>query len=238
MKKTILLCALLSTMLSASPAYDGSMTFKNADGSSFAGKLKGTPWFHFVVDTNDKISVFNQSSGDYEYADYDNSGSKPKLVPSGVKSGSTSGSHGVITSAQLSSAWNAANAANPAAQAQVALASMIQGQWYEVRDPIASAGSPAQLFSIFLDSGITGMEVQRILPSQSGVKNDLVHLDNQKLVNTTTSGSNARTYQTFSQESGYIEVSHYSQDATGIHLDYISRWYASQADATAYYNTL
>jgi len=209
MKKIITLLGLLSAMLYASPAYDGSMTFENSDGSTFTGKLKGSPWFHFVVDTNDKISVFNTSSGDFEYADFDNTGGNPTLVASGVMSGAAAGSHGTITSAQLSSAWQAANAANPAAQAQSALTTMIQGQWYEVRDPVPAAGAPAQLFSAFLDNGITGLEIQKMLPNTGPLKNDLVHLDGQKLVNDTASGNTFRIYQTFSQQSGYIEVKNY-----------------------------
>jgi hypothetical protein len=238
MKKIITLLGFLSAMLYASPAYDGSMAFKNSDGSSFTGKLKGTPWFHFVVDANDKISVFNTSSGDYEYADFDNTGAHPMLVASGVKSGTTSGTHGTITSAQLSSVWQAANAANPAAQAQATLITMIQGQWYEVRDPVPAAGALAQLFSAFLDNNITGLEIQKLLPNSGPMKHDLVHLDGQKLVNDVASGNVFRIYQTFSQQSGYIEVKNYSQDANGIQLTYTSRWYANQTDATTYYNTL
>jgi len=236
MKKTITLLGLLSAMLYASPAYDGSMTFVNSDGSTFTGKLKGSPWFHFIVDTNDKISVYNKTSGNYEYADYDNV--NKKLVLSGVVSGTDPGTHGAISATDLSSAWQAANAADPAAQAQSALATMIQGQWYEVRAPVPTVGTPAQLFSIFLDNGITGLEIQAILPNAGPMKNDLVHLDGQKLVSDTASGNTFRVYQTFSQQSGYIEVKNYTQDANGIQLIYTSRWYANQTDATTYYNTL
>ena len=223
-------------MLYASPAYDGAMIFENSDGSTFTGKLKGSPWFHFVVDTNDKISILNKTSGNYEYADYDNANNK--LILSGVVSGTAAGVHGAISAADLSSAWQTANAANPAAQAQTVLITMIQGQWYEVRDPVPAAGAPAQLFSAYLDNGITGLEIQQTLPNTGPMKNDLVHLDGQKLVNDTASGNAFRIYQTFSQQSGYIEVKNYSQDANGIQLNYTSRWYANQTDATNYYNTL
>ena len=107
-----LIALFVSTLtLFATMAFNGDITFKNGDNTTFSGKLIGDPLFHYVKTTSGDVVIFNKGSGNFEYANFDNSGSKPKLVPSNVKVGD-SGVHDNITDAQLQQVLQAAHSAN------------------------------------------------------------------------------------------------------------------------------
>lgn len=235
MKKILALLTTAGIIVFAGPAFKGDTTFSNADNSTFQGHLNGDPWFRYITDNTGNIILFNKTSNNYEYADIDNTGTSPKLVASGTKAGTLSTLRsGNPTASQLSSIWAASRAAIASAQLQI----IIPGQWYEVRGPVPVMSPQAQMFSVYLDNGITGIEIQQLLPNQGAMKNDPVHLDGQKLINDSASTANSSTYYTFVQKVGYLEIKVYNEDTTGTQIVYAGRWYSNQADATAYYNTL
>lgn len=88
MKKIINIGGLLiviSTGVYAVSAYPGDITFKQHDGSTFTGKLKGDEWFHWIEDTQKHIIVFNRTTRNYEFAKLvEHNGVYVNLTPSGI----------------------------------------------------------------------------------------------------------------------------------------------------------
>jgi len=211
----------------AAPAFEGSQTLTNGDGSTFTARLQGDPWFHYVQDSNGRIIVYDTGSGNYEFADYDTSGTRPRLRSSGVKAGTSPGSHGVISPAQL----QAARAAARSSINQATLSALLGGQvWYSVEH-----GTVTTLYKVSFN-GTFSMKWERIKPDANPpIKTDTVHLSGQTLVNDSV---NHLYYYTFAQRAGYLDVAIYQQigGSTPTQTD-MTRWYPNQADALAYYNT-
>ena len=66
-------------------AYPGDITFKQHDGSTFTGKLKGDEWFHWIEDSKEHIIVFNRATRNYEFAKLiEYNGVDVDLSPSGI----------------------------------------------------------------------------------------------------------------------------------------------------------
>ena len=86
MVKIILFLSMITWLYSV-PAYQGSIKFKQNDGSTFSGKLKGDEWFNWVEDEQGDIIKYNKKSKNYEYAVVKESNGKLDLVPSNVKVG-------------------------------------------------------------------------------------------------------------------------------------------------------
>jgi len=84
MKKLLLILALVSAGVSA-PAYQGEITFKQKDGSTFIGHLKGDEWFSWIEDKNNNIIKYNNKSKNYEYAIVSRVKGVLDLLPSGTK---------------------------------------------------------------------------------------------------------------------------------------------------------
>lgn len=89
MIKLIIFVSMITLVFSV-PAYKGSINFKQNDGSSFSGKLKGDEWFNWVEDKEGDIIKFNKKSKDYEYAIIKDINGTLDLVPSGIKVGNKS----------------------------------------------------------------------------------------------------------------------------------------------------
>jgi len=87
MKKIIIL--LMSFWISsyAIPAYKGKISFKQSDGTTFSGYLKGDEWFSWVEDTSQQVVKYNRQSKDYEYALVQEVEGELDLLPSGIKVG-------------------------------------------------------------------------------------------------------------------------------------------------------
>jgi len=75
----VLSLTLLAAVLSAAPAFEGSRTLIQSDGSSFQAKIKGDEYLHWVETSDKVILVYNRKSKNYEHAII-KSGA---LVPSG-----------------------------------------------------------------------------------------------------------------------------------------------------------
>lgn len=68
LKKIMLCITLLSTSVHAVPAFQGELTFKQADGTLFKGHLRGDEFFHWAELNNKSVIFFNKKSKNYEYA--------------------------------------------------------------------------------------------------------------------------------------------------------------------------
>ena len=55
MVKVILFLSMITWLYSV-PAYQGAIKFKQNDGSTFSGKLKGDEWFNWVEDEQGDIT--------------------------------------------------------------------------------------------------------------------------------------------------------------------------------------
>ncbi len=67
------------------PAFQGAVEFKQNDGSTFQGTLKGDEWFNWIEDKEGRIVKYNNSSKNYEYAKVEEKNGTLDLVPSGTK---------------------------------------------------------------------------------------------------------------------------------------------------------
>jgi hypothetical protein len=228
MQRIILLFVTLwSGTALAAPAFQGSQTLTNGDGSTFTGQLQGDPWFHYAQDNNGRIIVYDTGSGNYEFADYDTSGTRPHLSPSGVKAGTSPGSHGVISPAQL----QAARAAARSSISQATLSALLTGHvWYSVEH-----GTVKTLYKVSFN-GTSSTKWERVKPDANPpIKTNSVHLSGQILVNDSV---NHLYYYTFAQHAGYLEVAIYQQGGGSVLTQTdTTRWYPHLADALAYYNT-
>ncbi|MCO4844967.1 MAG: hypothetical protein KC427_03005 [Sulfurovum sp.] len=86
MIKLILFVSMISWAYSV-PAYKGAIKFKQNDGSSFSGKLKGDEWFNWVEDKQGDIIKYNKESKNYEYGMIKEINGTLDLVPSSIKVG-------------------------------------------------------------------------------------------------------------------------------------------------------
>lgn len=71
----------------SAPAFKGSMKFKQVDGSTFSGNLKGDEWFNWIEDNQGDIIKYNKKSKNYEYGIVKEINNTLELVPSNVKVG-------------------------------------------------------------------------------------------------------------------------------------------------------
>lgn len=86
MIKLILFVSMI-TMVFSVPAFKGDIKFKQNDGSTFSGKLKGDEWFNWVEDKHGDIIKYNKKSKNYEYAMIKEVNGTLDLVPSSIKVG-------------------------------------------------------------------------------------------------------------------------------------------------------
>lgn len=85
MKKLLFVIVMMSGMGFAAPAYQGEIEFKQADGSTFSGHLKGDEYFSWIEDKKGHIIKFNKVSKNYEYAKLETIKGEIDIVPSGIK---------------------------------------------------------------------------------------------------------------------------------------------------------
>lgn len=86
MKKLIIFASLITFAFSV-PAFEGPIEFKQNDGSTFKGKLKGDEWFNWIEDKEGDIIKYNKESKDYEYGTIQEKNGTLDLIPSGIKVG-------------------------------------------------------------------------------------------------------------------------------------------------------
>lgn len=65
-------------------AYQEEISFKQNNGDTFKGYIKGDEWFHWVEDKQGNIIVYNQQTKNYEYGILKKVKDVYELVPSGV----------------------------------------------------------------------------------------------------------------------------------------------------------
>lgn len=87
--KNIAIIILLTTTLFGAPAIKKEISFKQADGSSFKGKIKGDEWFNWVQTNDGYISKYNKQSKNYEYMIFKQENNKYKLKYSNIKVNAT-----------------------------------------------------------------------------------------------------------------------------------------------------
>ena len=83
--KKIILTALLITASYAVPAFNGALTFTQADGGEFRGHLKGDEWLSWVEDNHGNTIKYNNQSKNYEYGEVKEVQGNLELTPSGTK---------------------------------------------------------------------------------------------------------------------------------------------------------
>jgi hypothetical protein len=86
MRKVLLFISIITFAFSV-PAFKGLIKFKQNDGMSFSGKLKGDEWFNWIEDEQGDIIKYNQKSKNYEYAIIKEVNGTLDLVPSNIKVG-------------------------------------------------------------------------------------------------------------------------------------------------------
>ena len=86
MIKLILFVCMITWTYSA-PAFKGSIKFKQNDGSTFSGRLKGDEWFNWIEDKHGDIIKYNKKSKNYEYGVIKEINGTLDLVPSSIKVG-------------------------------------------------------------------------------------------------------------------------------------------------------
>lgn len=77
----------IPSLLSAVPAYQGDVSFKQSDRTQFTGKLKGDEWFNWIEDKEGHVIIFNKKTKNYEYGMVKTINGVPALLPSGIKAG-------------------------------------------------------------------------------------------------------------------------------------------------------
>jgi len=80
---TALLLTLSFSALSG-PAFKGIIEFKQPDGSTFQGQLRGDEWFSWIEDSEGNISNYNHSAKRYEYSELREMDENLDLTHSGV----------------------------------------------------------------------------------------------------------------------------------------------------------
>lgn len=72
-------------ILFAAPAMNKKTTFKNADGSTFTGKLNGDEYFSWIESDEGELVLYNKALKQYEYANIQNINNELELKLSGKK---------------------------------------------------------------------------------------------------------------------------------------------------------
>ena len=81
----IIIGSVIASTVNAAPAFPGTIVFKQKDGSTFEGKLKGDEYFSWVEDKAEHIILFNKTSKRYEYAKVvKTSAGETSVAPSGM----------------------------------------------------------------------------------------------------------------------------------------------------------
>ena len=83
--RKIFLVTLTTIIGFASSAYKDDIEFKQKDGSTFTGNLKGDEWFSWVEDKDGHIIKYNNMSKNYEYGELKEINGSLELVPSNSK---------------------------------------------------------------------------------------------------------------------------------------------------------
>jgi hypothetical protein len=100
MKKLIMSLIVAVSSLIAVPAFDGERSFKQSNGQTFTGSVKGDEWLHWIETKNGAVVIYNNNSKDYEYATIREIDGQEVLVASGRKLGQ------INTNKSLASAKN------------------------------------------------------------------------------------------------------------------------------------
>jgi len=87
----IILAVCITTLTYAAPAFTGDIEFKQKDGATFVGQLKGDEWFNWIEDEKEHIIKYSNRSKNFEYGRLKEINGDVDLVPSGVKVGSRLG---------------------------------------------------------------------------------------------------------------------------------------------------
>jgi hypothetical protein len=71
MKRVLWLSGLFigAALLQAAPAWNGERSFKQPDGTTFKGKVRGDEYLHWIESDNGDIVIFNRKSRRYEKAE-------------------------------------------------------------------------------------------------------------------------------------------------------------------------
>lgn len=85
LKKLFFCILLLQVCLYAAPAFNNVTTFKNADGSTFQGKLQGDEWLNWVELDNGYVAKYSDENKQYEYGTIQTKENSKELLPSGIK---------------------------------------------------------------------------------------------------------------------------------------------------------
>ena len=231
MKIVIVIMIFVSTLF-ATMAFNGNISFKNSDNSTFTAKLMGDPYFHYVKTPSGDILIYNKTSGNYEYANIDTRGSHPKLVPSGVKVG-TSGVHQSISQSQLQTIARASRAALRTPLTTASTTGLLAGKiWYRV---FKDTDTGKHIYKISVAGDTLSYKEEQIQPTQGTLKvhtlnivgNEL-HIDN----------NTPYYYYSVTQMPNYLKVKEFAQVNNGYVVNRIVRWYDNPPAAQNYYNSL
>ena len=83
--KKLGLIAVMIVSLFAAPALQKEFDFKQEDGTTFKGKLKGDEWFNWVETKAGYVAKYNKQSKNYEYMILKKANGIPALEFSNVK---------------------------------------------------------------------------------------------------------------------------------------------------------
>ncbi len=78
---THLLLLMITTLLTAAPAFQNQLTLRDSHGESFHAQLKGDEYLNWFESDVGEILVFNKQHKRYEYAEIRHQ----TLVPSGIE---------------------------------------------------------------------------------------------------------------------------------------------------------
>ena len=230
--KIVITIMIFASTLFATMAFNGNVSFKNSDNSTFTGKLIGGPYFHYVKSSSGDILVFNKTSGNYEYANIDTSGSHPKLVPSGIKAG-TNGAHQSISESQLQAVARGSRASVRTPLTTASTTGLLAGKiWYMV---FKDTDTGKHIYKISVAGDALSYKEEQIQPTQGSLKvhtlnivgNEL-HLDN----------NTPYYYYSITQMPNYLEVKEFARVNSGYIINKITRWYDNLPAAQNYYNSL
>jgi len=79
----LFILSIVSILAFGAPAFSQPFTFKQSDGSTFIGKLKGDEYLHWVENEKGDVLLLNKKSRNFEYAII----KEGRLSPSGIKPG-------------------------------------------------------------------------------------------------------------------------------------------------------
>ena len=83
---TLIIYSFFLIQIYAVPAYPGNIIFKQTDGSTFIGKLKGDEWFNWIESENGHIVLRDLNTYEFQYAQINIINGLKRLKPSGIKS--------------------------------------------------------------------------------------------------------------------------------------------------------